>query len=176
MNQPLPEARPPEGFTQTARWVLDSAIELSRLRGELAVELTGGPGDDRAALGTVPEKMVLVASELATNALRHGLPPTTVTLLRNGDEWMLDVADQDPSATPVIAAGREAGEGGHGLRLTEVLSAEMGWYATVEAKHVWACFPAGPARPPEGNRSHATGAHQGTARLRGGSGLRAGHG
>ncbi|NCT91030.1 ATP-binding protein [Cellulomonas sp. APG4] len=141
MNQPLPESRPPEGYDQVARWVLDSPQELSALRGELTFALTGERASGRATLGTVPEKMVLVASELATNALRHGLPPTTVTLRCMDGQWMLDVADQDPEATPFLASGRDAGEGGHGLRLTELLAEQVGWYTTDATKHVWACFP-----------------------------------
>lgn len=142
MNQPLVQTRPPADFDQVARWVLDSAGELAGLRGELTLALTGRPAGPTRSLGTVPEKMVLVASELATNALRHGLPPTTVTLLRNGGEFLLDVADRAPETTPVLASGREAGEGGHGLRLTELLAADVGWYTTDATKHVWAVFGA----------------------------------
>lgn len=37
--------------------------------------------------------MILLASELASNALEHGRPPTIVTLGHDGTCYLLDVAD-----------------------------------------------------------------------------------
>lgn|GEM_PF-1463324 len=62
-------------------------------------------------------RLVLIATELATNALVHGLPPTIVTLSRAEDEWLLDVADDDPGSEPVYAGARTTGAGGLGLHL-----------------------------------------------------------
>jgi serine/threonine-protein kinase RsbW len=86
-------------------------------------------------------KMVLVATELATNALRHGLPPTVVRLFRVGDEFIIDVADHDPTILPEYADARPPGAGGLGLRLAREFALDIGWFVDDETKHVWARFP-----------------------------------
>ncbi|PFG34254.1 ATP-binding protein [Sanguibacter antarcticus] len=133
--------RPPENFEVCRTWLLDSIEGLGQLRGSLFKELTGDEFRSGSALDDVPEKMVLVVSELATNALRHGKPPTIVTLMANTDEHLLDVADHDVSSEPVIAQAREMGAGGFGLVLAQRLAFDVGWYVTDRTKHIWARFP-----------------------------------
>lgn len=140
MAYELRQSRPPEQFRAVHEWVLDNPAELANLRDSLHRALTGAPLPRGAGLGRVPEKIVLVASELATNALKHGVPPTTVQLSTAGDESLLDVADHDVDATPHVPAPRPPGEGGFGLYLADRLSLDVGWYVTPSAKHVWARF------------------------------------
>ncbi|MEP7765465.1 ATP-binding protein [Sanguibacter sp. 25GB23B1] len=134
-------ARPPENFTVRRTWVLDSTEGLGQLRGSLFEELTGDAYVKSSALDAIPEKMVLVVSELATNALRHGKPPTIVTLMENTEEHLLDVADHDVSTEPAVAQGRELGAGGFGLVLAQRLAFDVGWYVSDRTKHIWARFP-----------------------------------
>lgn len=143
MVRQLAACRPPRAFVEVESWVLDSTAELSGLRAGIQRAMCGGDHPGEPVLPDVPEKMVLVASELATNALRHAAPPTTVQLARAGSEYLLDVADPEPTSAPVIETGREAGAGGLGLQLAERLSVDVGWYAEGDVKHVWATFPAG---------------------------------
>ncbi|QCB95463.1 ATP-binding protein [Cellulomonas shaoxiangyii] len=131
-------ALPPEGFEHVRTWTLDTTAELSRLRRELSAE-TGG---DPSRLDPVGERMLLIASELATNALLHGIPPTIVTLSRSGSLLLLDVADHDVRGTPAIAGERAVGMGGFGLRIARRLSQDVGWYADTTTKHVWAVLEA----------------------------------
>ena len=138
----IKSARPPAEFTEVNSWILDSVDGLARLRGSLFYELTGTPYLGSSSLDEVPEKMVLVTSELATNALRHGKPPTIVTLMSHDDEHLLDVADHDVSSVPALAEGREPGEGGFGLLLAQQLALDVGWYASDTTKHIWARFSA----------------------------------
>lgn len=133
--------RPPESFRTRRTWVLDSTEGLGQLRGSLFEELTGDPFVQSSALDDIPEKMVLVVSELATNALRHGKPPTIVTLMATATEQLLDVADHDVSSEPAVAEGREPGAGGFGLVLAQRLAFDVGWYVTEHTKHIWARFP-----------------------------------
>nr|WP_154729895.1 ATP-binding protein [Cellulomonas hominis] len=135
-------SRPPERFRPVRSWSLDSVTDLSRVRNELLAEITAPHAVPQDALGRVPENMVLVASELATNALQHGLPPTVLSLLVDADDYLLDVCDTDLETTPVIAGERPSGAGGFGLLIAHRLSQEVGWYTTDSAKHVWAIFPA----------------------------------
>ena len=140
-------ARPPADFTEVRHWILDSVDGLAKLRGSLFRELTGTPYLGSSSLDEIPEKMVLVTSELATNALRHGKPPTIVTLMVNGDEHLLDVADHDTSSIPALAEEREPGEGGFGLMLAQQLALDVGWYVSETTKHIWARFSPAHATP-----------------------------
>jgi len=111
------------------------------LRSSLHEALTGEPLPEGGFLDQVPEKMAIVATELATNALAHARPPTVVELRRTDDEFILDVADETPAASPEFAQNRPGGVGGMGLLLTRDLSRDVGWYVDGDVKHVWARFP-----------------------------------
>lgn len=137
---PLPPSPPPPRATLLTRWTLSSPSELRTLRASLHEALTGNDLVAGEHLDEIPELVVLVATELATNALRHGLPPTVVSLLAAEDCFILDVADHDLSTTPEPAEFQPFDSGGRGLQLAEALSLAVGWYATDDAKHIWASF------------------------------------
>src|SRR4051794_7280340 len=86
----------PPTMTEIQRGGLDSPVQLRIFRASLYGALTGGVPPADAALDGVPEKLLGVATGLATNALRHGLPPTIVRLGHSGGYFVLDVADHDP--------------------------------------------------------------------------------
>jgi serine/threonine-protein kinase RsbW len=134
----LPASVPHPAAVEVRRWRLDTFRELRRLRAELRDAVGAGgvrpPGD-------LAERMAVVATELATNALRHGLPPTEVVLLRDHDRLIIDVADHDLTAAPVLDEGRPLGAGGLGLQLTREFAVDVGWYLGDDTKHVWAGFP-----------------------------------
>ena len=128
--QPLPEAAAPRAGETLGSWTLESTADLRHLRAAL-----------HAALRVprhVAAPVVLVASELATNALRYGVPPVVVALARLERGHLLDVADGSVDTVPTHSAARPAGEGGFGLYLIGRLADEVGWYADDECKHVWA--------------------------------------
>ena len=132
----LPASDPYPRATEICRWTLADFGDLRGLRADLrATEDVTAAGPD------VVDRVTVVANELATNALRHGLPPTVVRLLRDGDRLIIDVADHDREAEPRIAENRPLGDGGLGLQLTRRFAVDVGWYATELAKHVWASFP-----------------------------------
>lgn len=137
-DQPLERSQPPATYRPVRTWVLDSTAELRLLRAEIHEAVTGHAGEMLS--GGVPERVVLVASELATNALRYGVPPTVVTLQVDGLSYLLDVEDRAVDRTPVLAAARAHGEGGFGLYLARRLALDVGWYTEGESKHVWATF------------------------------------
>lgn len=116
--------------------MLHSPDQLRTLRAGLSEEIPGEP------LADVPERMLLVATELATNAIRHGRPPTEVKLLRTDSQFVLDVLDRDPDTSPEPADAAWDSAGGRGLQIAQSLSLDVGWYTTAQAKHVWASFPA----------------------------------
>src|SRR5919112_3741475 len=86
----LRSSRPSLWGTEVHTWVLDSPRQLRALRASLHEALTGDAALS-GVLDDVPEKMVLVATELATNELRHGRLPTTVRLHRTNDHYVIDV-------------------------------------------------------------------------------------
>jgi hypothetical protein len=137
----LSTSPPPPQATELRRWTLSEAVDLRGLRASLHEELTGDVLGDGEALEEVPELVVLIASELATNALRHGIPPTVVRLLATEDCLILDVADHDLGSLPELADTQPDGAGGRGLQLARALSLDVGWYATGTTKNIWASFP-----------------------------------
>ncbi|GLY06007.1 hypothetical protein Acsp01_63860 [Actinoplanes sp. NBRC 101535] len=137
----LPTSAPLPGALELRGWTLDGYQGLRDLRAELreaVVEVSS------ADLGDLADRMAVVATELATNALRHGLPPTVIRLLRVDDRFVLDCADHDVQAAPRLDPDRPPGRGGLGLLLTRTFAVDVGWYKTDRTKHVWASFPAVP--------------------------------
>ncbi len=141
-DEGLEPSRPPARFRPVRRWVLVDTDALAEVRRELLDEITAGDAEHQDTLEGIPKRMILVASELATNALTHGLPPTIVSLGSDGHDFLLDVTDSDLMHHPHLAEGRGPGEGGFGLQIARRLSQEVGWYATGTTKHVWAVFAA----------------------------------
>lgn len=134
----LPAPVPYPQAAEICSWTLGTFSDLRNLRAGLRAAVTPairtGPSD-------AVDRMALVVTELATNALRHGLPPTVVRLLRAGDRLIIDVADHDRHAEPAVDTGRPLGAGGLGLQLTRTFALDVGWYSTEVTKHVWASFP-----------------------------------
>lgn len=116
------------------QWTLTTTTELRGLRAAIHRELIDDPED-------LVDRILLVATELATNAIRHGLPPTEIRLLAGGDRLILDVADHDLTTIPELSDTRPLDAGGRGLLLARSFSLDVGWYATVDTKHIWASFP-----------------------------------
>jgi serine/threonine-protein kinase RsbW len=134
----LPAPVPYPAAVELHRWTLDSFTQLRSLRAGLRQAIDEAPVTEYE---DVCDRMTVVATELATNALRHGLPPTVVRLLREDHRLILDVADQDLQAEPHLDEDRPLGAGGLGLQLTRTFAIDIGWYTTDSAKHVWASFP-----------------------------------
>ncbi|MET7804016.1 ATP-binding protein [Micromonospora chersina] len=132
---------PPPQAAELEQWVLSTAEELRELRASLRDALTRHGLVQGEDLDEVPHLVVLVATELATNALRHGRPPTIVTLLATDDCFLLDVADHDLGTVPGLSDIHPLDSGGRGLMLAESVSLGVGWYATDETKNIWASFP-----------------------------------
>jgi serine/threonine-protein kinase RsbW len=132
----LPSSVPYPRATEICRWTLANFGDLRRLRADLRATV-----DVAAAGPDVVDRMTVVANELATNALRHGLPPTVVRLLREGDRLIIEVSDRDREGEPRVAENRPPGGGGLGLQLTRTFAIDVGWYTTELTKHVWASFP-----------------------------------
>ncbi len=108
------------------------------------------------ALEDLAEGMGLVVSELATNALRHGLAlvappreaePIRLSLIRRGP--LVTCAIADPGTTPpVLRHPAPLEPGGLGLHIVDSLSVRWGWSPLApRGKAVWAVLEtcAGPS-------------------------------
>ncbi|MEJ5946263.1 ATP-binding protein [Pseudokineococcus basanitobsidens] len=142
----MPEAlrassRPPDGLAEVTLWDLSSSDDLARIRRSLHAELLRRGEVDSALLSDLQDRVVLVVSELATNALRHGAPPSAVRLLVDDERsCAVDVTDTAADASPELAGERPLGEGGFGMHLAARLADGVGWYVSDDVKHVWARF------------------------------------
>ncbi len=80
---------------------------------------------------------LVVASELVTNALRHGLPPRRLELELSAGRLYIAVRDTGPGR-PQPRPAASAGESGRGLALVEALGSDWGTDARPAAgKRVW---------------------------------------
>ncbi|MGF1645611.1 MAG: ATP-binding protein [Kineosporiaceae bacterium] len=149
MPEPLTEASPPvPARGPLLVWEVAEPGALSTVRAALC-EQAGNqplqtPDDGRRVLASVAERVGLVFSELATNALRHGRRPVTVTLARSAAGWLVTVSDGHQDEGPVVVERTRNGSGGHGIRLVLQLARTAGWYRDSELKHVWAEVPDSP--------------------------------
>jgi anti-sigma regulatory factor (Ser/Thr protein kinase) len=89
----------------------------------------------------VVDEVLLLTSELVTNAVRHGAAPIQLCLRRQGATLRVDISDGGvPFAmTPLPARSRTA-ESGRGLRLVDALSSNWGSQDQEDAspgKTVW---------------------------------------
>jgi two-component sensor histidine kinase len=144
-------ARLPQGFTELWCQELGSLSELSRLRSRLRASLTGSSTVAHPEQELWSERLVLIADELTSNALRHGGMPVAAALSRAGGEWLVSVSDSSTGVPPKPAQGRDPGRGGFGLYLIADLAVRHGWFVERGAKTVWAVVtasePAASARP-----------------------------
>jgi serine/threonine-protein kinase RsbW len=110
---------------------------------------TQAPGEARRLLrekvGTHPsaEDMVLAASELVTNAVRHTRSghvggKITVVLIELGDTVRVEVIDYGSTTVPQVVTPCNLPECGRGLALVEELSqGHWGHYADADGTTVW---------------------------------------
>jgi two-component sensor histidine kinase len=135
-------ARLPQGFQELWCEQLHSLGQLARLRARLRMTLTGSPTVVHPEREHWSERLVLIADELTSNALRHGNAPVAAALSRLADRWLIAVSDSSIEVPPAPAEGRDPGLGGFGLYLVADLSASHGWFRGRGAKSVWAVVEA----------------------------------
>lgn len=136
-------ARLPHGFTELWCQHLSSLDQLARLRSRLRATTTGTATVERPEEDHWSERLVLIADELASNALRHGGSPVAAAISQAGDRWLVAVSDGSPDMPPTPAQGRDPGKGGFGLYLVADLSVQHGWTTVGRGqKTAWAVITA----------------------------------
>jgi two-component sensor histidine kinase len=138
-------SRLPQGFGELWCQQLSSLAELAALRARLRRSLTGSPVVVAPQREHWSERLVLIADELTSNALRHGGSPVATALSRAGDQWLVAVSDTSIDVPPAPAIGRDPGHGGFGLYIVADLAVQHGWCAERKAKTVWAVVRSTPS-------------------------------
>lgn len=107
------------------------------------------PAQARAAVAALSEELgledltddvMLIVSEMVTNAFRHASPPVALEIHSEGDRVLVSVADSSPDQ-PRPRVADEASEGGRGLLLVDLLSDGHGVRPDPPGKTVWAALP-----------------------------------
>ncbi|MXG91130.1 SpoIIE family protein phosphatase [Nocardioides flavescens] len=97
------------------------------------------------------DDLVLVTSELVTNALVHARPPVDLRLRRSGDDVVLEVEDH-ALLRPRRRRAHDDDEGGRGLNIVQILVRDWGTRSTETSKTVWCSVrlddPVLPVLPP----------------------------
>jgi anti-sigma regulatory factor (Ser/Thr protein kinase) len=89
------------------------------------------------AVGELIDDVVLVTSELVTNAVLHGSPPVGL-LAKAGSRWLRVEVDDHSSAMPVPQNADDDDEHGRGLEIVAALAIRWGTRPTAAGKMVWA--------------------------------------
>jgi anti-sigma regulatory factor (Ser/Thr protein kinase) len=84
------------------------------------------------------ETALLLVSELATNAIRHGTPPVRLSLRLNHDRLRVEVTDSSPTLPELSHPGPDQ-VGGRGLQIVQRLADTWGAWSSPRRlrKTVW---------------------------------------
>ena len=83
--------------------------------------------------------VLLVTSELVTNAINYGAGPIDVRITYIDGVVRIEVSDSDPDTARVVPRTRTAERpGGHGLHIVAALTNRWGTAARAGGKTVWA--------------------------------------
>ena len=83
------------------------------------------------------EDLLLVVSEMVTNAVRHGAPPVELEVVADNETVRVAVVDSGPGRPEFRVAAADA-EGGRGMALVDQLCDEHGVRPQPPGKQVWA--------------------------------------
>ncbi|WP_236653327.1 ATP-binding protein [Streptacidiphilus melanogenes] len=92
------------------------------------------PAEEQQA---VVEDVLLMTSELVTNACLHAGGPRELAVSAAGDRLRVEVADANPVRPELRSLTAPAYPGGHGLRVVQQLSHRWGSEVTDGGKVVW---------------------------------------
>lgn len=138
MKQTLwPQSPVPAAGGSAWDWRVSSLAQLSDVRAQLREHLRAPPGGDTDD-DPVGERILLAVDELASNGLRHGVPPVAVQVYATERGWLIVVSDGATEHGPEPAVGRDRAHGGMGLYLVAELTTGHGWAVDNGYKHVWA--------------------------------------
>ncbi|WP_432001006.1 SpoIIE family protein phosphatase [Streptomyces sioyaensis] len=120
---------------QVATWELSAGLPTVARARELACgQLDAWHLEESAFI------VELVVSELVTNAIRYGVPPVQLRLIRDSTTLICEVSDNS-NAAPHLRRARTFDEGGRGLLIVAQLTDRWGCRYTQAGKTIWAEVP-----------------------------------
>ena len=115
-------------------WVLpDDLTAAGAAREHVVAALTG-----LSLRAHALDDLVLIASELAANAVRHGSPPAVLRVEHDAERIRVTVRNHGDAPDPrILAADPDAGHG-RGLAMVAQLADDLGWSRDGDRLDVWA--------------------------------------
>ncbi|MFE3047673.1 ATP-binding protein [Streptomyces albidoflavus] len=110
----------------------EAEVPAARRKVVESVRAWGVPLDD-----ATDDAIRLVASELISNAVIHGVGPIAIALFHDPGSLVIVVADRDRRA-PVAGCADSGVESGRGLALVGHFAVRSGWDLRDQGKSVWA--------------------------------------
>ncbi|MFI8101383.1 ATP-binding protein [Streptomyces sp. NPDC086023] len=101
----------------------------------------------------VVEDVLLLVSEVVTNACMHAGGPSELVLHHTPERLRVEVTDGSPEVPRLRPAGDPAQPGGHGLVVLQRLAREWGWRPVGSGKTVWLEVPSPLRYGEDGHRS-----------------------
>jgi anti-sigma regulatory factor (Ser/Thr protein kinase) len=129
----------PASVRRTLRWSLNSEFASAGEARHLTAEAL-----TQWDLPIDSSDVLLVVSELVTNAIQHGDPPVILTLQASGSALEVSVHDGGQS---FVHERRQQAVGGRGLMIVELVSGQWGIEAEASGKRVWCRMPVSSASP-----------------------------
>jgi anti-sigma regulatory factor (Ser/Thr protein kinase) len=143
-----PEPLPYEGVWRFTAPAVDASVPQARHAVRDLLVRQGVPASDELVQG-----LLLIVSELATNAVRHAavLSPTLAVEVAVGAEWVRVSVEDNHPYRPTALEADHGRTGGRGLLLVREVAREAGGAVDVEhtasgGKVIWAALPLKPAR------------------------------
>ncbi len=89
-------------------------------------------------LSHLTRSAVMVGHELVANALRHGVPPAALRLLRRDGAVLIEVGDASPALPRIAEIDNETSMSGRGMFIVSRLARSWGVRPQPTGKVVWA--------------------------------------
>jgi anti-sigma regulatory factor (Ser/Thr protein kinase) len=115
-------------------WCLDLDVELTGVRRARHLAAAFARHEHVDALS---ESLVLVTSELVSNAIRHADSMVTITFTRHGPSVRVEVTD-DGAGLPELHYPKASASSGRGLLIIDGLASDWGSRRSADGKVVWA--------------------------------------
>jgi hypothetical protein len=96
---------------------------------------------DAWGLAHLSRAAVMVGHELVANALRHGVPPAVLRLMRRGDAVVIEVGDGSEQLPRVAEIDNQTSVSGRGMQIVTKLTRAWGVRPHQGGKTVWAEIP-----------------------------------
>ena len=121
---------------QPAQWpAAPETVLLARRRAATLLDA------DRHVPSVTRADVLLVVSELVSNAVRHGVGPVEFGLDVGKAQVHIEVGDQGPSRPPPARRPAATSQNGRGLLIVDALASAWGVTAGDPGKTVWADIP-----------------------------------